>query len=150
MFYCLKKGEDMRKTLPMTGIQEDFTLTESTQARIARDYPSVDVPATLDRFVRKAEALGWMYRNWQAAFLNYLDNGSKYGGVVYVVGKAADPLWKPVLEEAGKYGFRLPMPHETPSSYRTQLMLWRSEPKTTHSNISNLRDALKSVNGRGG
>lgn len=135
-----------RKSLPMTGIAEDFRLTERTLERVAKDYASVDLPATLDRFVRKAEALGWMYRNWQAAFLNYLDNGQKYGGVVYIVGKAADPLWKPVLDEAGKYGFRLPYATETPSSYRTQLMLWRqTPPEQAQSNVRSLRDALRGV-----
>lgn len=139
----------MRKTLPMTGIGDDFKLTERTLERIEKDYSTVDIAATLDRFTRKAEALGWMYRNWQAAFLNYLDNGQKYGGVVYKVGKAADPLWKPVLAEAGQFGFRLPYLTETPSSYRTQLMQWRNRPSETRtSNVLNLRDALKSVNGK--
>jgi hypothetical protein len=135
-----------RKSLPMTGIAEDFRLTDRTLERVAKEYSSVDLPATLDRFVRKAEALGWMYRNWQAAFLNYLDNGQKYGGVVYILGKAADPLWKPVLAEAGQYGFRLPYATETPASYRTQLMLWRqTPPEQAQSNVRLLRDALRGI-----
>ena len=72
-------------------------------------------------------------------------NGKLYGGVTYKQGRNDDPLWAPVLQDARQFGFRDPMPHETPSSYRTQLMLWRNQPKTTHSNVMNLKDALKSV-----
>lgn len=127
-----------RRTLPVSGIPEDFKLTEKTIATVEREYPTVDIAATLIKFVRKAEAGGWMYARWQSAFLNYLDNGQKYGGIAYKVGRAADPIWKPVLAEAGQYGFRLPFEHETPGSYRTQFHLWKDEAKRESNNVASL------------
>ena len=71
----------MPRTLPMTGIPEDFRLTEKTIERVERENFAIDIPKTLDKFVLNAEAKGWMYKNWQAAFVNYIDNGAKFGGV---------------------------------------------------------------------
>lgn len=116
-----------RRTLPTTGISEDFQLTEKTIARLERDYPTVHIERTKDRFERKAKANGWMYRDWQAAFLNYCDNAQKYGGVEFKRGRDQDPLWIPVLNEARSYGFRVPEWQETPDSYRTSLKLWMSK-----------------------
>lgn len=113
-----------RRTLPTTGISEEFQLTEKTLARLAKDYPTVDIEGTQDRFERKAKANGWMYRDWQAAFLNYCDNGQKYGGVEFKRGRDQDPLWMSVLNDARRYGFRVPERHETPGSYRSALNSW--------------------------
>jgi hypothetical protein len=132
-----------RKTLPVTGCPEPFLLTEKTLARLAKDYPKVDVEQTLDRFVRKADAIGWMYRNWQSAFLNYCDNGEKYGGVVYKQGRAQDPRWIPILSEAAPYGFREPHPHETPDTYRTQFNWWKDEQKKSRAPVIQFGEALR-------
>lgn len=119
----------MSKTLPCTGCPENFSLTDKTLARLAKDYSTIDVNKTLDKFVRNAEAKGWMYRNWQSAFLNYCDNGEKYGGVIYKQGLSDDPRWKPILAEVAPYGFRAPYPTETPSVYRTDFELWKGKQK---------------------
>lgn len=119
----------MGKSLPTTGIPEDFQLTEKTVARVLRDFPTVDLEKTLEKFVLNSEAKGWMYRNWQSAFVNYVDNGAQYGGVFYKTGRAADPRWLPVLSEVKPYGFRDPLAHETPSSYRTSFENWKREDK---------------------
>lgn len=133
----MKPGE---KFLP-----DDFTLTDKTLAWLAEKHPTVDIDDTLERFCDHAAAKSWAYRDWQAAFRNYVRNGKQYGGVTYKQGRNDDPLWTAVLQDARKFGFREPHAMETPSSYRTQLMLWRSQPTTTHSNVLSLKDALKSV-----
>ena len=136
----------MAKTLPLTGCPEDFQLTEKTFARVERDYPTIDIQKTLNKFVLNAEAKGWMYRNWQLAFVNYCDNGAQYGGVFYKSGRAADPLWIPILTEAKPYGFRDPYPHDTPSSYRTDFNLWKSrEKKSTPPGTIDFAGALKKL-----
>jgi len=140
----MKPGE---KFLP-----EDFRLTESTLAWVAEKHPTLDVPDTLERFCDNAAAKSWAYRDWQAAFRNYVRNGKLYGGVTYKQGKNDDPLWAAVLQDARKFGFRDPHAIETPASYRTQLMLWRQSaqvsPATSQSNVRKLSDALKFVNAK--
>lgn len=115
----------MGKQLPCTGCPEDFALTEKTIARIEREYPTVDIQKTLQKFVLQSEAKGWMYRNWQSAFVNYCDNGKAYGGVVYQEGPKQDPRWVQILAEVTPYGFRAPQTHETPQSYRTEFEQWK-------------------------
>lgn len=130
-------------------IPEGFELTDSTLAWLAEKHPTIDVDDTLERFTDNAAAKSWAYRDWQAAFRNYVRNGKLYGGVTYKQGRNDDPLWAPVLQDARQFGFRDPMPHETPSSYRTQLMLWRQAPQvseeTARNNVRSLKDALRSV-----
>lgn len=120
----------VRKLAEKTLCPEDFTLTEKTLERMARQYPTVDIERTLEKFVLNAESKGWVYANWQMAFINYVDNADKYGGVYFKQGKVQDPAWIRVLREANQYGFRGPLPHETPSIYETQFNLWRTAPKT--------------------
>lgn len=120
----------MAKSLPCTGCPEDFQLTEKTIARIGRDHPTVDIEKTLDKFVLNAEAKGWMYRNWQSAFVNYVGNGNMYGGIFYKQGNAQDPKWIPLLAEARSYGFREPTALEpTPGTYRTALESFKRSAK---------------------
>lgn len=133
-----KKGE--------TYISDDFQLTSATLAWVQRKYPMVNLEETLDRFRRKAEAEGWMYRNWQRAFEGIvekaMDNGWRSivtlrGGIEY------DPRWQSILHEARKFGFRDPEKQETPVSYKSQFDLWKSAPKPK--NVLDLRGILKRV-----
>ena len=134
----------MARTLPTCGIPEDFQLTEKTVARIEQRDFSIDIPQTLEKFILNAEAKGWMYKNWQAAFINYCDNGKQYGGVFYKAGRAADPKWVPVLNEAKPFGFRDPESHETPASYRTSFENWRRF-EGKHATAQNFAANLRAV-----
>lgn len=118
----------MRKA-PARGLPEDFLLTEDTKNFLAREFANIDMEKTLEIFRDKAEADGWMYSNWQAAFRNYVRNAQKYGGVAYKNGRAEDPRWQPILAIAKPYGFREPSEHETPASYRTAFETWKGEQK---------------------
>lgn len=137
----------MARTLPTTGCPEPFELTPNTLARLERDRPTIDIAKTLDKFVLNAEAKGWMYRNWQAAFVNYIDNGEKFGGVFYKQGIVEDPKWARVLSEARKFGFRLPLQHETPGSYETQLNTFKgaAKDKPTARDMSAVTNLFKGV-----
>lgn len=136
-----KKMKPGEKFLP-----DDFGLTDKTLAWLAEKYPTVDIDDTLERFCDHAAAKSWAYRDWQAAFRNYVRNGKQYGGVTYKQGKNDDPLWSAVLQDARKFGFREPYATETPASYRTQLMLWRqTPPEQAQNNVRSLRDALRGV-----
>lgn len=117
-----------RKQLPMTGIPEAFALSEKTVAHVTERYPTVDIQGTLERFVEACEANGSMYADWQAGFRTWVRRNveEKWKGVAYKQGKSQDPAWVPILTEASKYGFRQPASFETPASYRTKLMEWRS------------------------
>lgn len=134
----------MSKSLPTCGIPEDFQLTEKTVARVLRDHPMLDVEKTLEKFILNAEAKGWMYRNWQSAFVNYVDNGAQYGGVFYKTGRAADPRWLPILAEAKPYGFRDPYPHDTPATYRTDFEMWKRAEKRSVP-VIDFSSALKAI-----
>jgi len=134
----------MRKTLPLSACPEDFKLTERTIETIERDYPTIDIEKTRRKFVLQAEAKGWMYKNWQSAFVNYCDNGERYGGVVYKQGRSQDPRWTPILSEVAPYGFREPYPHETPDSYRTAFNLWKSQQNRAPVSVD-LRNALRAI-----
>jgi hypothetical protein len=109
----------------MKFLPEGFRLTEATRAWVEAKCPTVDIDETFEVFVDKAAAKAWAYRDWQAAFRNYVRNGQKYGGLVFRNGRFADPRWSPVIVEAQAIGFREPMPHETPDSYRTAMRQWR-------------------------
>lgn len=132
----------MRKTAPLTALPEPFVLTEKTIETAIREHPTIDLEATKTKFERKADSLGWMYRSWQSAFLNYLDNCEKYGGAVYKLGREQDPKWKAILAEVAPYGFRAPYQHDTPGSYRTDFELWKSREKRS-TNIAQFGDVLK-------
>ena len=131
----MKRGE--------TFLPDDFRLTGKTLAWLAEKNPTVDVEETLERFIDKAAAKGWRYRDWQAAFRNYVRNGKQYGGVTYKGGMEHDPRWIAVLAEARKFGFRDPQKLETPAVYKTAFEMWKREPKP--SNVLPLRGVLKRV-----
>lgn len=119
----------MRKTAPLTALPDPFLLTDRTRETAEREHPNFDIDKTKVKFERKAESLGWMYKSWQAAFLNYLDNCAKYGGAVFKSG-ASDPAWTAILEEARKYGFPAPTAeHPTPASYKTAFERWKAREK---------------------
>lgn len=132
-----------RKLLPMTGIPDGFVLTDKTRATVESEYPTIDVDATLEKFRRKADAGGWMYKSWQSAFLNYCDNAQKYGGVVFRQGRAQDPLWVRVLNETRPYGFRMPHPHETPQSFRTSFESWKRDQRIDEPKVVEFGPALR-------
>lgn len=120
------EGNRFMHRSPQKGIPENFALTESTSNFMQNEFPTVDVEKTLALFRDKAEAGGWLYASWQAAFRNYVRNGQKYGGIAYKNGRAQDPRWQPILAIAKPYGFREPEDNETPSSYRTAFEQWKS------------------------
>lgn len=117
----MKRGE--------TFLSDDFRLTEKTLEWLEAKSPTLNIDETLEIFRDKAAAKGWVYRDWQAAFRNYVRNGNLYGGLVFRAGRADDPRWKPVLAEAASYGFREPLQHETPASYRTAFQDWKTAQK---------------------
>lgn len=133
----MKQGE--------TFLPQDFALTATTLKWLDEKFPSVDIDETMEIFVDKAAARGWSYRDWQAAFRNYVRNGGTYGGVVYRKGKAADPRWEPILGEARPYGFRSPLDHETPASYRTAFEQWKTGQRRAP--VANIGSVLKRVSG---
>jgi hypothetical protein len=101
----------------------------------------VDVEETYAVFVDKALAKGWRYRDWQAAFRNYIRGAARYGGVVYKNDREHDPRWS-IIHQARKEGFREPAPHETPQSYKSALEFWRTQPRT---NVVDFARVLKRV-----
>lgn len=120
----------MRKTAPGTAIPRDFKLTDKTIAWVNEKYPTVHIEDTLERFVETATAHGWMYADWQSGFRTCVRKGVDNGWnsiVQYKRGRAQDPKWIPVLSEVRPYGFRMPLPHETPEIYRTQFNHWKKE-----------------------
>ncbi len=117
----MKRGE--------TFLPECFLLTDATLAWMAARYPTVDIAETREVFCDKAAAKGWSYRDWQAAFRNYVRNGRKFGGLVYKAGRDQDPRWMPVLAEARQYGFREPTTAESPAGYKTALDAWKTAQK---------------------
>lgn len=130
----MKRGE--------TFIPEDFMLTPNTLAWLDEKYPTVDVTETVERFTDNAAAKSWCYRDWQAAFRNYIRNGQKFGGVTYKSGIQDDPRWRLILHDARKFGFREPEKLETPTGYKTAFELWKRTPKT---NVVNFAGVIKKV-----
>ncbi len=117
----MKRGE--------TFLPDDFRLTEKTLEWLAAKSPTLNIDETLEIFRDKAAAKGWSYRDWQAAFRNYVRNGRKFGGLVYKAGRDQDPRWMPVLAEARQYGFREPTTAESPAGYKTALDVWKTAQK---------------------
>lgn len=130
----MKRGETF---LPI-----DFCLTAATLAWLAQKCPTVDVDETIELFKDNAAAKAWAYRDWQAAFRNYVRNGAKYGGVIYKNGREHDPRWQPILHEARKYGFREPGENEPPNGYRTAFEMWRATPKPRSEKVVPLAERL--------
>ena len=126
-----------------TFIAADFQLTPASLEWTGQKFPMVDVDETLELFRDKAAAKAWSYRDWQAAWRNYLRNGQKFGGIVYRAGRVADPRWEPILGEARPYGFRAPLEHETPASYRTQFEQWKTGQRRAP--VANIGSVLKRV-----
>lgn len=122
-----------RKTMHVTGIPEGFALTERTIAWVNEKYPTVNIEGTLERFTESALAHGRMYSDWQAAFRSWVRKAieNKWDGCEFKQGRAQDPRWIGVLNEARKYGFRMPEPQETPDSYRTAMKLWQGSLDTS-------------------
>lgn len=120
-----------RKAAAITAIPDEFALTEKTKGWVSERFPTVNIEATLERFTDSALQHGRMYADWQAAFRTWVRKAveNKWDGVEFKKGRAQDPKWIPILSEAGPYGFREPMQHETPDTYRTQFNFWKSEQK---------------------
>ena len=124
-----------------TFLPDPFVLNAGTLSWIAAKHPSVDVEETYAVFVDKALAKGWRYRDWNAAFRNYIRSGKMYGGVIYRNDREHDPRWS-VIHTARKDGFRDPEPHETPQSYATAYAQFRITPR---SNVVDFARAVKRV-----
>lgn len=125
---------DMPRTLPASGIPDGFGYGKYPELRkwIESEYPQLDPEKTMSRFIDYAEDSGRMATIWTACFKRVIRTGveKKYDGiVVYKEGRAADPKWIPILSEVELYGFRGPLPHETPDTYRTQFNFWKAEQK---------------------
>lgn len=120
-----------KKSAPMSAIPEGFALTEKTIKFVSERFPTVNIEATLERFTDSALQHGRMYADWQAAFRGWVRRAveNKWDGVEFKKGRAQDPRWIPILSEAAPYGFREPLSHETPDTYRTQFNWWKDEQK---------------------
>lgn len=141
--YALTEAEMKKKG--ETFIAEDFELSPTTRTWIEKKYPQVDVEKTVEKFRRKAEAEGWMYRNWQRGFEGIVEKGMENGWRTIVTIKGGvqfDPKWIPLLKETRAAGFREPEKHETPQIYRTAFDQWKRQPKT---NVVNFGGVLKKV-----
>lgn len=114
----------------LTYLPDPFVLQPSTLSWIASRYPGIDVEETYAVFVDKALAKGWRYRDWNAAFRNYIRSGKIYGGVIYRNDRDHDPRWLEILKTARAANFRDPEAHETPQSYATAYAQYRITPRT--------------------
>jgi hypothetical protein len=117
-----------KRSMPVCGLPEGFALTEKTVAWVNGRFPTVNIERTLERFTESALANGRMYADWQAAFRTWVRNAVENNwssGVEFKKGREQDPRWVPILSEAAPYGFRAPMPHETPDGYRTEFNTWK-------------------------
>jgi hypothetical protein len=132
-----------KKQMPVSGIPEGFALTGKTEAWVIEKYPTVNIEGTLERFIESALAHGRMYADWQAAFRSWVRKAieNKWDGVEFKKGREQDPRWIPVLSEAKPYGFRDPLPHETPDSYRSYFNTWKGQQKRAP--VIEFGDALK-------
>ena len=143
------EGAEMtKKTMPVGGLPEGFVLTEKKIAWVDERYPSVNIERTLERFTESALANGRMYADWQAAFRTWVRNAveNKWSsGVEFKKGREQDPAWMPILGEVRPYGFRAPMPHETPGSYRTEFNMWKDKQKRAASPVIDFGSALKKM-----
>lgn len=116
-----------KRAMSISGIPEDFKLTEKTIAWVNEKYPTVNIEGTLERFTESAQAHGRMYADWQAAFRTWVRKAieNKWDGVEFKQGRSQDPRWAPILNEVQPYGFRPPYPMETPDGYRTSFEIWK-------------------------
>jgi hypothetical protein len=134
-----------RKQMPVTGIPKDFALTETTLLYITQTFPTVNIEKTMERFTDSALQHGRMYADWQAAFRTWVRKAieNKWDGVEFKKGREQDPRWQPVLAEVAPYGFRAPLPHETPSSYRTDFELWTGKQNRDRSPVIDFGSVLQ-------
>ena len=130
------------KTLTLTPIPDPFVLSAGTLTWIAQKHSLVDVEETYAVFVDKALAKGWKYRDWNAAFRNYIRAGQMYGGVIYKAGRDHDERWRSLLAQARKELFREPSPAESPQAYKTALEFYRTQPRT---NVIDFAKVVKRV-----
>lgn len=116
-----------RKVMQVTGIPDEFKLTEKTIAWVGEKFPTVNIEGTLERFTESAQAHGRMYADWQAAFKTWVRKAieNKWDGVEFKQGKTQDPRWTSILNEVRPYGFRQPHALETPGAYRTCFEMWK-------------------------
>lgn len=121
-----------------------FALTDDNRRELSDQFPRVDIDQTFELFTDNALAKGWLYADWLAAFRNYIRNGAKYGGVAYV-SRFQDPAWESLLKRAKDLGFREPMTHESPSTYRQFLDAYDHESAARGFRQLNLGDAIKRV-----
>jgi len=114
----MKQGE--------TFLPDPFVLNAGTLSWIASKHPSVDVEETYAVFVDKALAKGWRYRDWNAAFRNYIRSGRMYGGVVHRQVNESELRWRNLLQAARAEHFREPHKGEAYDHYQVALELWKS------------------------
>lgn len=135
----------VKRAMPISGIPEDFALTEKTVAWVSGKYPTVNIEGTLERFTESAQAHGRMYADWQAAFRTWVRKAveNKWDGVEYKEGRSQDPKWTAILNEVQPYGFRGPHPMETPQGYRTSFEIWKRTQTTPR--VVSLGNALKKM-----
>lgn len=143
------EADIMKKTLPQTALPKDFKLTDKTISIVEMRYPTVDIEASLERFIETAEAGGWMYADWQAGFKTCIRKGVDNGWnsiVRFKEGRAQDPRWKPILSEVEPYGFRKPSEAETPEGYRTAFEQWKKTQNQSRSTGAvDIRGALRAL-----
>lgn len=134
-----------RKAMPISGIPEDFKLTEKTIQWVSEKFPTVNVEGTLERFIESAQAHGRMYADWQAAFKTWVRKAieNKWDGVEFKQGKAQDPKWVSILKEVEPYGFRKPHGLETPQAYRTSFETWKRQQPAVKSPVIDFGNILR-------
>jgi hypothetical protein len=117
----------VKRVMPISGIPEDFRLTEKTIGWVNEKYPTVNIEGTLERFVESAQAHGRMYADWQAAFRTWVRKAveNKWDGVEFKQGRVQDPKWTSILKEVEPYGFRQPHALESVNAYRTAFEMWK-------------------------
>lgn len=133
-------------TSRVRGIRDDEQPSQGVVDWAAKKYPAVDVVDTFEVFADHCKAQGSMYACFDAALRTWIRNAvdKGYGGVVYKTGRAADPKWIPVLAEAKDVGFRAPLPHEQPGSFRSEMDTWlRTVKRSTVTTFPLPADALK-------
>lgn len=64
----------------LTTIPDDFTLTPDLRAYVERTIPDADPEALMTAYRGQADAKGWTYANWNAAFQTYCRNAKPDSG----------------------------------------------------------------------
>jgi hypothetical protein len=143
----LRTGHMVKRAMPISGIPDDFQLTEKTIAWVNEKYPTVNIEGTLERFTESAQAHGRMYADWQAAFKTWVRKAieNKWDGVEFKQGKVQDPKWISILKEVEPYGFRKPHALETPQAYRTSFESWQRTQKRASAPVLEFGPALKKM-----